>query len=61
MGILNLTSDSFYDGGKYNSIDKALSHTESMLEQGAFFIDIGAATSKPGSKPISPENEKKKV
>lgn len=61
MGILNLTSDSFYDGGKYNYIDKALSHTESMLEQGAFFIDIGAATSKPGSKPISPENEKKKV
>ncbi|MDA9937444.1 dihydropteroate synthase, partial [Flavobacteriaceae bacterium] len=45
MGTLNLTSDSFYDGGKYNSIDKALSHTESMLEQGAFFIDIGAATS----------------
>lgn len=61
MGILNLTSDSFYDGGKYNSLDKALYHTESMLKEGAFFIDVGAASSKPGSTLITPENEKKKI
>jgi dihydropteroate synthase len=61
MGILNLTTDSFYDGGKYNSLDKALYHTESMLKEGAFFIDIGAASSKPGSELITPENEKKKL
>ena len=41
MGILNLTEDSFYDGGKNNTLKEALSHTEKMLEEGAFFIDIG--------------------
>ena len=61
MGILNLTTDSFYDGGKYNSLDKALYHTESMLKEGAFFIDIGTASSKPGSELITPANEKKKL
>jgi dihydropteroate synthase len=49
MGILNLTEDSFYDGGKNNSLKKALAHTEKMLLEGAFFIDIGVASSKPGS------------
>ena len=61
MGILNLTTDSFYDGGKYNSLDKALYHTENMLKEGAFFIDIGAASSNPGSELITPANEKKKL
>ena len=57
MGILNLTEDSFYDGGKYNSIDLALRQTEKMLNEGAFFIDIGVASSKPGSLLISAKEE----
>lgn len=61
MGILNINEDSFYDGGKYNSIDMALLQTEKMLTDGAFFIDIGAASSKPGSPIIKPEVELKKL
>lgn len=61
MGILNINEDSFFDGGKYNSIDKALLQTERMLSDGAFFIDIGAASSKPGSPIIKPEVELKKL
>ena len=41
MGILNLTPDSFYDGGKFNSIDRALTQTEKMITDGAFLIDLG--------------------
>lgn len=59
MGILNLTPDSFYDGGKNNRLDRALIHTEKMINQGALFIDVGAASSKPGSKLILPDDEKK--
>ena len=61
MGILNLTEDSFFDGGKYNNIDLALKQTEKMLNAGAFFIDVGAASSKPGSKQISAKEEIKKL
>lgn len=61
MGILNLTEDSFYDGGKNNSLKAALLHTEKMLDEGAFFIDIGVASSKPGSALISPKEEIKRL
>ncbi len=57
MGILNLTPDSFYDGGKYQSIRLALKRCEEMLNQGADIIDIGAASSRPGSKIISEKEE----
>ena len=57
MGILNLTNDSFYDGGKYNSIKKALLKTEKMLDDGAEIIDIGAYSSKPYAKHVSLEEE----
>ncbi len=57
MGILNLTENSFYDGGKYNSIKSATVQTKKMIEEGAFFIDVGVASSKPGSDIISPTNE----
>ena len=61
MGILNLTEDSFFDGGKYNRTDRALAHVEKMLNQGAFFIDVGVASSKPGSAILSSEEEKIKL
>ena len=57
MGILNLTPDSFYDGGLYNNIDSALAQTEKMLLEGATFIDIGGASSKPGTVEISIDEE----
>ncbi len=61
MGILNLTPNSFYDGGKYNSLDQALQQTEKMIDEGAFFIDLGACSTKPGVKEISEEEEKKRL
>ena len=57
MGILNLTPDSFYDGGKYKSDKEFLLQTEKMLREGATFIDIGAYSSRPGAKHISEEEE----
>ena len=57
MGILNVTDDSFYDGGKYNSKEKALKHTREMLNDGADIIDIGAQSTRPGHKLISADEE----
>ncbi len=57
MGILNLTDDSFFDGGKHNSEKKALDQTEKLLEDGATIIDIGAYSSRPNAKHISEEEE----
>lgn len=57
MGILNITQNSFFDGGKWNSFEKILSHVEQMLNDGATFIDVGAYSSKPNAKFISEEQE----
>jgi dihydropteroate synthase len=57
MGILNLTPDSFYDGGKYRSEKDFLLQTEKMITEGATFIDIGAYSSRPGAQHISEEEE----
>ena len=57
MGILNLTPDSFYDGGKYKSDNDILKQVELMLSQGATFIDIGGYSSRPKAKHISEEEE----
>lgn len=57
MGILNLTPDSFSDGGKFNTVPAALAQTEKMLNEGAAIIDIGAYSSRPGAKDISMEEE----
>ena len=56
MGILNITDDSFYDGGKYRSENKILNQTERMLSEGVSIIDIGAVSTRPGAIEI-PENE----
>jgi dihydropteroate synthase len=61
MGILNLTADSFYDGGKYNSVDLALENATQMYEQGAKIIDIGAFSSRPGAHLITEEEEWEKL
>lgn len=57
MGILNVTPDSFSDGGKYNSIDLALRHAVEMIEQGADIIDIGGESTRPGFTMVPAEIE----
>ena len=57
MGILNVTPDSFSDGGRYNRIDAALRHAEQMLEAGAAIIDVGGESTRPGAPPVSAEEE----
>ncbi len=57
MGILNVTPDSFSDGGKYNRMDAALFHAEEMLRDGADIIDIGGESTRPGHTVISEEEE----
>ena len=57
MGILNVTKDSFADGGKYNTPEKAKEHTREMLLQGANIIDIGAQSTRPGSVLMSVQEE----
>lgn len=57
MGILNLTPDSFHDGGRFHSLDHALSHTAQMLAEGATIIDMGAYSSHPNADHISEEEE----
>ncbi|MBT5788313.1 MAG: dihydropteroate synthase [Flavobacteriaceae bacterium] len=61
MGILNLTPDSFYDGGVFNNTDRALAQTEKMLLEGATFIDVGGASSKPSAVEISIDEELARV
>ena len=57
MGILNVTPDSFSDGGYFNRLDRALAHVESMLAAGATLIDVGGESTRPGAEPVSVEEE----
>ena len=57
MGILNVTPDSFSDGGNYNDIEKALMHTKQMLDEGADIIDVGGESTRPGHTQISVQEE----
>ncbi len=61
MGILNLTPDSFFDGGKYRNEPEILGQVEKMLEEGATFIDVGAYSSRPGAAPVSLEEERSRM
>ncbi len=61
MGILNITEDSFYDGGKNLTEEQIILRCETMLDEGASIIDIGAQSSKPGAVQISSENELQKL
>ena len=61
MGILNVTPDSFFDGGKYNFLDAAFAQASKMIEEGAAIIDIGGMSSRPGAEIVSVEEELKRV
>ena len=57
MGILNLTPDSFSDGGKWDSLEKAIYRAQEIENQGADFLDIGAQSTRPGYTPIDEQQE----
>ena len=57
MGILNVTPDSFSDGGKWNDIERAKQHTADMISEGASIIDIGGESTRPGHVQISVQEE----
>ena len=61
MGILNVTPDSFSDGGKYGRIDAALAHAEEMIRDGADIIDVGGESTRPGHIQITDEEETERV
>ena len=61
MGILNVTPDSFSDGGRWNQLDAAKKHTEDMIRDGAAIIDIGGESTRPGYEKISDEEEISRV
>lgn len=57
MGIVNVTPDSFFDGGRYGCVDSALAHAQRLLDAGADIIDVGGESTRPGSTPISTADE----
>ena len=61
MGILNVTPDSFSDGGRYVRLDQALRHVQQMLEEGATLIDVGGESTRPGANPVSVSQELDRV
>jgi dihydropteroate synthase len=61
MGVLNVTPDSFYDGGRYADADAAESRVDSLLEEGAHILDLGGESSRPGSPSVSAEEQKERV
>ena len=61
MGILNVTPDSFSDGGRYNTVEIALARAREMVADGAAFIDVGGESTRPGATPVSVEEELERV
>jgi dihydropteroate synthase len=61
MGILNVTPDSFSDGGRFSQLDAALRHAEAMAAAGATLIDVGGESTRPGARPVSPTEELERV
>ncbi|WP_209008475.1 dihydropteroate synthase [Roseibium polysiphoniae] len=57
MGILNVTPDSFSDGGRHNAVDQAVAHARQMIDEGADIVDIGGESTRPGSAPVSLKDE----
>jgi len=61
MGILNVTPDSFSDGGRFSQLDAALRHAEAMVAAGATLIDVGGESTRPGARAVSPLEELERV
>ena len=61
MGIINVTPDSFSDGGRYNSVDLAVQRAREMVSAGAAFLDVGGESTRPGAAPVSEQEELDRV
>ncbi|MFW5808566.1 MAG: dihydropteroate synthase [Spirochaetota bacterium] len=61
MGIVNITPDSFYDGGRYETADRAVEHAVRLVRDGADILDIGGESTRPGSRPVTLEEELSRV
>ena len=61
MGIINITPDSFYDGGRYISQQAAIERSEQLIAEGADIIDLGAASTRPGAEDVTPDEELKRL
>ncbi|MGO1193220.1 MAG: dihydropteroate synthase, partial [Nesterenkonia sp.] len=61
MGVLNLTPDSFSDGGDHDDVDAALAHAQRMIAAGAEIIDVGGESTRPGAQPVDPQQEQRRV
>ncbi|MCC7305464.1 MAG: dihydropteroate synthase [Alphaproteobacteria bacterium] len=61
MGVVNVTPDSFSDGGKFSSVDKAIEHGVKLVSEGAGILDIGGESTRPGAKPVDPVEEIRRV
>lgn len=61
MGIVNVTPDSFFDGGRYATFERAAAHARELAEAGAHIIDIGGESSRPGAEPLAPAEELQRV
>src|SRR4051812_41053546 len=57
MGVLNVTPDSFSDGGRFPDVDGAVAHAREMIEAGADLIDVGGESTRPGSLPVAPDEQ----
>jgi dihydropteroate synthase len=61
MGILNVTPDSFHDGGRYDSVEDAVARAEAMVEAGADVVDVGGESTRPGAEPVPVVTERERV
>ena len=61
MGVLNVTPDSFSDGGAHEGLEAAVAHAERMVEEGALIIDVGGESTRPGAAPVTEEEELSRV
>ncbi len=61
MGVLNVTPDSFFDGGRYSTREKAVSHALTLVDQGADIVDVGGESTRPFSSPVEPDEEMARV
>jgi dihydropteroate synthase len=61
MGIVNATPDSFYDGGRHDSVDAAVAHALKLIKEGADIIDVGGESTRPGHEPVDEETEKNRI
>ena len=61
VGVLNVTPDSFSDGGEFNDTSVAIAHGKAMAEQGAVIVDVGGESTRPGAKPVSEDEEKRRL